>query len=124
MLTTRSTRRLTRIGIQVYSLREAARRDLETTLGDIAAIGYSDVELLASSKNFGMRPSRVREVLDRTGLRAPSTHVAAEALDNLDKELDDAQILGHEYLIVASLPTGGKPTLDEYRHWADRLNEA
>jgi sugar phosphate isomerase/epimerase len=124
MLMTRSTRRLTRIGIQIYSLREAAKRDLERTLAEIAAIGYSDVEMLASFNNFGMPSSRLREVLDRNGLRAPSTHIAAEALDDLESTLDEAKILGHEYIVVASLPTAKERTLDDYRWWADRLNEA
>src|ERR687894_304910 len=68
-------RRLKRVGIQLYSLRDDARRDLEGTLAEIARIGYKDVELLGSMNNFGMPPARLREVLDRNGLRAPSTHV-------------------------------------------------
>ncbi len=117
-------RRLRSAGIQLYSLRDDARRDLERTLADIAAIGYKDVELLGSMDNFGMPPARLREVLDRNGLRAPSTHVSGGALDNLQKQLDDAQTLGHQYIVVASLPIEGQRTLDDYRRWADRLNEA
>jgi sugar phosphate isomerase/epimerase len=120
----RRVRRLRRIGLQLYSLRDDARRDLERTLAEIAAIGYRDVELLGSFDNFGTPPARLREILDRNGLRAPSTHVSGSALDELERQLDDAQILGHEYVIVASLPSTGQPTLDHYRRWADRLNEA
>jgi sugar phosphate isomerase/epimerase len=117
-------RRLRRVGIQLYTLRDDARRDLERTLGDIAAAGYNDVEMLGSMNNFEMPPARVRQILDRNGLRAPSTHVSGSALDDLDRQLADAATLGHQYLIVASLPLGEHPTLDGYRHWADRLNEA
>jgi sugar phosphate isomerase/epimerase len=117
-------RRLRRVGIQLYTLRDQARRDLERTLADIAATGYGDVELLGSFNNFGMPPARLREVLDRHGLRAPSTHVSGNALDDLERQLDDAQTLGHHYIIVASLPIRGQPTLDDYRRWADRLNDA
>jgi sugar phosphate isomerase/epimerase len=120
---TPASRRLRRVGIQLYTLRDDARRDLERTLGDIAQAGYKDVELLSSMNNFGMPPDRLRGILDRNGLRAPSTHVDGGALDDLDRQIDTAKILGHEYLILASLPTD-KPTLDDYRHWADRLNEA
>jgi sugar phosphate isomerase/epimerase len=118
------SRRLRRVGVQLYSLRDDAKRDLERTLADIAAAGYNDVELLSSMSNFGMPPARLRAVLDRVGLRAPSTHVGGAAFDDLDRQLDDAQILGHEYLVLASLPISGKATLDDYRRWADRLNEA
>lgn len=63
--------KLNRVGLQLYSLRDAARIDLERTLADIASIGYKDVELLGSMNNFGMPPTRLREVLDRNGLQAP-----------------------------------------------------
>jgi sugar phosphate isomerase/epimerase len=121
---TRSTRRLNRIGIQIYSLRDAASLDLEQTLADIAAIGYSDVEMLGSFDNFGMRAPRLRQLLDRNGLRAPSTHVAADSLGDLEKVLDEAEILGHRYIVVASLPVDRPRALHEYKRWADRLNEA
>ncbi len=116
--------RLDRIGLQLYSLRDDAKQNLERTLGDIAGAGYTDVELLGSFNNFGIPPARLRTILDRLGLRAPSTHVGGNALDDLDRQLDDARTLGHEYVIVASLPLRGTPTLDDYRRWADRLNEA
>lgn len=117
-------RRLKRVGIQLYSMRDDARRDLERTLADIASIGYKDIELLGSMSNFGMPPKRLREVLDRVGLRAPSTHVSGNALADLDRQLDDAKTLGHDYFIVASLPIQGERTVDGYRNWADRLNAA
>lgn len=115
-------RRLRRVGLQLYTLRDDARRDLEGTLTNIARIGYKDVELLSSMNNFGMEPTRLRALLDRLGLRAPSTHLSGETFDNLDRQIEVAKILGHQYLVLASLPTD-KPTLDDYRHWADRLNE-
>lgn len=118
------TRRLKRVGIQLYSLRDDARRELERTVADIATIGYKDIELLGSMNNFGMPPARLRDVLDRNGLRAPSTHVSGNALADLDRQLDDARTLGHEYLIVASLPISGPRSVDDYRRWADRLNES
>lgn len=117
-------RRLRTVGVQLYSLRDDARRDLERTLAAIAAIGYSDVELLGSFDNFGMPAARLRQVLDRNGLRATSTHVSGNALDDLERQLEDALTLGHQYIVVASLPMQGRRTLDDYRRWADRLNDA
>lgn len=118
------TRQLRRVGIQLYSLRDDARRNLESTIADIATAGYKDVELLGSMKNFDMPPAKLRQVLDRNGLRAPSTHVGGNALDSLSQQLDEAQTLGHEYVVVASLPIQGTRTLSDYHHWADRMNEA
>jgi len=117
-------RRLKRVGVQLYSLRDAAKVDLERTLADIAAVGYRDVELLGSMNNFGMAPERLRAVLDRLGLRAPSTHVGTNLFDDLDRQIDVARTLGHEYLIVAGFPEERRKTLDDYRQWAERFNVA
>ncbi len=119
------TARVERIGIQLYTLRDAARANLEQTLTDIANIGYREVELLDSMQNFGMPPAKLRALLDRLHLRAPSTHISTEALNDLPRLIGDAHVLGHDYVIVASLPLDPKnPTLDDYRRWADRLNAA
>jgi sugar phosphate isomerase/epimerase len=118
------TRRLKKVGIQLYTLRDDARRDLEGTLVNIARAGYKEVELLSSMNNFGMPPTQLRAILDRNGLTAPSTHVETGIFSNLQPQIDDANILGHQYLIVASLPDGEKLGLDDYRRWADRFNEA
>lgn len=117
-------RRLRTVGIQLYSLRDDARRDLERTLAEIAGMGYRTIEMLGSMNNFGMPAPQLRQVLDRNGLRAVSTHVGGRALDDLDRTLDEAATLGHEYVIVASLPIQGQRSLDDYRRWADRFNEA
>jgi sugar phosphate isomerase/epimerase len=116
--------RVERVGIQLYTLRDEARRDLAGTLAAIAAAGYAEVELLGSMRNFGMPPAQLREVLDRNKLRAPSTHVGAAALDDLPRQLDEARVLGHTYLIVAGLPAEQRRTADDYRRWADRFNAA
>jgi sugar phosphate isomerase/epimerase len=97
---------------------------VERTLADIAAIGYTDVEMLGSMSNFGVAPARLRATLDRVGLRAPSTHVGAGALDDLEKNLDEASTLGHEYVVVASFPAVHRRTLDDVRRWADKFNAA
>jgi len=122
--TTTGTRRLRRVGIQLYTLRDDARRDLEGTLVNIARTGYKEVELLGSMNNFGMAPERLRAILDQNGLTAPSTHVDVNVFDDLQRQIDIAKVLGHQYLIVASLPDGEKLGPDDYRRWADRFNEA
>jgi sugar phosphate isomerase/epimerase len=119
------TRRLKRIGIQLYTLRDDAKGNLEGTLTNIANAGYKEVELLASMNNFGMPAVQLRALLDKLGLTAPSTHIGAENFDNLNAVFDEAGTLGHQYIVLASLPYGpGKATLDDYRRWADKLNEA
>lgn len=113
-----------RLGIQLYTLRDAARKDLAGTLANIASIGYTDVELLGSMNNFGMPARELRATLDRLGLHAPSTHVDVDVLDAMDRALDEAQVLGHEQLVIPSLPDEMRRTLDDWRRAADRMNEA
>ena len=116
------TRQLSKVGIQLYTLRDDAAKDLEGTLRNIAAAGYKEVELLSGMKNFGMPPKQLRTLLDSLGLRAPSTHVGMNAFDNMTLEMDNAQTLGHDYIVLASL--SDNPSLDDYRRAADKLNEA
>jgi sugar phosphate isomerase/epimerase len=63
--------------------------------------------------------------LAREGLKAPSAHIAPEILlTSWPKSLEDAKLLGHEYLIVPSLPSETDHSLDKWREWADRFNTA
>src|SRR5829696_8240865 len=117
-------RRLERIGIQLYTLRDAAQASLDRTLADIAATGYTDVEMLMSMRNFGHTPKEVRAMLDKHGLRAPSTHIGTETLTNVDAAVDEARTLGHSYLVLANLPDEGRKSLETFREWGDRLNRA
>ena len=117
-------RRLKRIGVQLYTLRDAAKVDLDRTLGDIAAAGYKDVEMLSSMHNFNHSPADVRGMLDKHGLRAPSTHIGVETLANVDSAVDEARTLGHKYLILADLPAENRKSLDAFRAFADKLNRA
>lgn len=117
--------RLSRIGLELYSVRDAMRRDPERTLAAVRAMGYSDVELLWSFGNFSRTPQQVRASLDHEGLRAPSAHVSPAAiLVGWQRSLDTAKMLGHEYIIVPSFTADTDRTLDDWREWADRFNEA
>jgi sugar phosphate isomerase/epimerase len=117
--------RLDRIGLELYSVRNAMRADPERTLAAVRAIGYTDVELLWSHGNFGRSPQQVRDTLAHEGLRAPSAHISSTTiLVGWERSLDTAKMLGHEYLIVPSLEADLGLTLDHWREWADLFNTA
>ncbi len=117
--------KLNRVGLELYAVRNAMRADPERTLAAVRAIGYRDVELLWSFDNFGRTPRQVRATLDHEGLTAPSAHMAPETiLDNWEKSLEAAHLLGHQYLVVPSLPDETQHSLDAWRRWADRFNTA
>jgi sugar phosphate isomerase/epimerase len=117
--------RLDRIGLELYAVRDAMKQDPERTLASVRAIGYRDVELLWSFDNFGRSPREVRDALDKEGLRAPSAHIAPETIQkDWVRSLETAKLLGHDYLIVPTLPPDTATSLDRWREWADRFNAA
>jgi len=83
------------------------------------------VELLWSMGNFGRTTAQVRASLDREGLKAPSAHIDPTIITrDWTRSLDDARLLGLEYLIAPSLPDEARTSLDVWRRWADRFNAA
>ena len=120
-----AARRLQRIGLELYSVRDQMAKDPERTMAAVAKMGYQDVEILWSAGNFGRTAKQVRAALDQTGLKAPSAHMSpATILVGWERSLDTARMLGHEYLIVPSFTPDTEGTLDDWREWADRFNAA
>ena len=115
-------RRLSRIGMQLYTVRRELERDFGGTLAKVAALGYREVEFAGY---FGHRPAEVRSLLARQRLSAPAAHVQlSELRGDLRPMLDAAHVIGHRYLLVAWLPPEERRSLDDYRRLADLFNEA
>src|SRR5213078_4443119 len=76
--TTHNARRLDKVGIQLYTVRDQMKADFEGTLAHVAEIGYKEVEFAGY---FDHTPADVRAILDRHGLSAPSTHIALGEID-------------------------------------------
>jgi sugar phosphate isomerase/epimerase len=120
-----SGNRLQHIGLELYSVRHAMAQDPERTMAAVAGVGYTDVELLWSMDNFGLTTAQVAAALKQDGLRAPSAHISPFILFvGWERHLETAKQLGHEYLIVPSLPPEASQTLDDWREWADHFNAA
>ncbi|MFL5614231.1 MAG: TIM barrel protein [Gemmatimonadaceae bacterium] len=116
--------RLKHVGLELYSVRKAMRADPEGTLAAVRAAGYTAVELLWSLNNFNRTVPQVKASLAHEGLRAPSAHISPSNLtEDWEKHLDDAKLLGMNYLIVASLPESAN-TIDLWKQWADTFNTA
>jgi len=116
---------LSRIGLELYSVRREMAKDFDGTIAAVRRIGYTDVELLWSFNNFGKSPAEVKAALQSEGLRAPSAHLSPTAiLVGWERRLEIARTLGHDYLIVPSLTADTSRTLDDWRDWADKFNAA
>jgi sugar phosphate isomerase/epimerase len=115
--------RISRIGIQLYTLRREMAGDFDGTLAQVASIGYREVEFAGY---YERTPAQVRAVLERTGLDAPSSHVgdAAAVRGDWQRTLDVAKEIGHRFVTVAWLAEGDRRSLDDYRRLAELFNQA
>jgi len=110
------------IGLQLYTVRKAMQSDFDGTLKRVAAVGYKQVEFAGL---FGHPAARVRGVIDRLGLSAPSMHVPFEALgEGWNGALEEARLLGCRYIVIPSIPDSLRKSLDDYRRVADQFNRA
>lgn len=113
---------LTRIGIQLYTVRRDLARDVEGTLAKLAAIGFKEVEFAGFPQGTA---ASLRAMLDRHGLTAVSNHVGLRVLRaDRDRTLDDAAVLGQRYIVVASISAAERRTIDDWKRTAARFNEA
>ena len=73
-------RKLDKIGVQLYSVRELFKKDFEETLAKVAAIGYREVEFAGY---FDHSPKDVRAAVDRHGVghRRPARPARPQATD-------------------------------------------
>jgi sugar phosphate isomerase/epimerase len=113
------------IGLELYSVREALKRDLEGTLRSVGKIGYQCVEFYAPYFEWSAtRTKQIRQLLDDLGLRCYSTH-NDESYFKADKILrarDMNLTLGCKYMVMSS--SDPKPTVDGWKGVADELNSA
>ena len=101
-----------RIGVQLYSVRDRLEKDFAGTLEGVARIGFKEVEFAGY---YNRSPEEVRSLLDRLGLRAPSSHIMLDAITkDLAGQVKAAKTIGHEYITVPALiqPLMGKVTPD------------
>ncbi len=114
--------RIEKVGVQLYTVRDAMAADFDGTLAKVAQIGYKEVEFAGY---YNHDAKAVRALLDKLGLAAPSTHVGFDVLgEPWQKVLDDSKVIGHQYVVVPSIPDDLRKTLDGYRRAAEQFNKA
>jgi sugar phosphate isomerase/epimerase len=91
------------------------------TIARVAAIGYKEVEFAGY---FGRTPAEVRALLAQNGLTSPSTHLPYESLDNWQKALDDANVIGQQWVTLPWIPEEKRRTADDWKGIAARFNTA
>ena len=110
--------RITKIGLQTYTLREALGQDFLGTLKMIKAVGYDYVEL--NDRNFtDQTPQQLKDMLDEVGLPSPASHMGYDSIvADPDSAAMTARILGCEYLVIPYMADDQRSLADWKRHAA------
>jgi len=113
------------VGLELYSVREGLKKDLDGTLRAVAQMGYQCVEFYAPYFDWtDAQTKQVRKLLDDLGMRCYSTHNSAKFLspENINHARDKNMTLGSRYIVVASVQP--EPAPDGWGAVADLLNSA
>ncbi len=114
-------RKLKKIGLQLYTVRDLMKTDLPGTLAKVAAIGYKEVEFAGY---FGRTPAEIRELLRRNHLTSPSTHIPIDTLEkDSQKAFADAKATGHQWVVVPWVPPERRKTADDWKAIAALLKK-
>lgn len=121
--------RIQKIGLELYTVRDALDKDFEGTIARVAKMGYKEVELaqfFAHLPTFNPSAKRTREILDADGLVSPSSHIPYSAIskENLPKVIEASKILGHSYIVNPSIDRAVLKQPDGWKRAAEAFNRA
>jgi sugar phosphate isomerase/epimerase len=113
--------RIDKVGVQLYTVRDLMKTDFDGTIAKVAKIGYKEVEFAGY---FGRTPKQVREVIEKNGLKAPSTHVQYNELDEeFPSVIDASKTIGLEYIICPWIPPELRQSPDIWKQAAEKFNK-
>jgi len=115
-------RKISKVGIQTYTLREIFEPDPKGTLEMIKAAGYDYVEL--NERNFVSRGAQeLKDMLDEVGLPSPATHMNYDAsFQSKDEVIKVGNTLGLKYIVVPYMPDDRR-SLEDWKEHAILLAE-
>jgi sugar phosphate isomerase/epimerase len=107
----------TRVGLQLYTIRDECVRDFERTLRRVAGLGFDGVELFDL---HGHDPALVRRWLDDLDLVVAGRHAGLELLEtNLPALADELRVLGTERVALSWIDP--PESADEARAAVERI---
>ena len=112
-----------KIGLQLYTVRDAMKKDIPGTIAKIASIGYNTVEAAGYSegKFYGMEPLEFKNLVEDNGMKVTSSHVMFEEVES-GRAIDAHKKLGVDYLIFPVFPFRVHEAEDDYKQAAAILN--
>ncbi len=139
-------KRLTKVGIQLFSIAQLLEKDFRGTITMLANMGYKEIELFGpypysaeAAKNswqsitpmlgfsgsgyFGLKETEVKSIFKDHGLKIPAIHTDLLTLENhMDRLSKASDTLGFEYVILPAIPEERRRSLDDYKRIADTFN--
>ena len=123
------------IGLQIYTLRDQLREDIEGTLRKVADLGYSYIEVFGYREGayFGIPVRDMRALIDGLGLKVPSGHTGTGAtepelegtiINGWERAVADAKAMGQEYIVCAYLVESERQSIDDYKRLSELFNRA
>lgn len=106
------------VGVQLYTVREQAEKDLGAVLAHLGMIGYKEVETYWSVYTHPAK--ELRKMIVDNGLAVPSGHFD---YDGLESKLDYAKELGVQYVVCPMLPKDMWTSADGFKKAADQFNK-
>jgi len=116
------SRRIERLGMQLYTVRDAMAKDFDGTLAKVAALGYKEVEFAGY---FDKTPQEVKAALAKHGLTAPSTHIPYDQLgDKFPKVVEASKIIGHQFIVNPWIDESIRNQPGAWKRAAETFNQA
>jgi sugar phosphate isomerase/epimerase len=120
-----------KFGLEIYSLRREAQKDLPATLAMIRNFGTTDLEV---GEFYGRSALEFRRLLDTAGLKATSMMAAHERLTKETQAVArDAHALGADYVVCSTIPHRNRKKLtaedchqaiEDFNRWGRVLAES
>src|SRR3954468_10333040 len=114
--------KIERLGMQLYTVRDAMGKDFDGTLAKVASLGYKEVEFAGY---FDKTPQQVKAALAAHGLTSPSTHIGYDLLgDKFPKVIEASTIIGHQFIVNPWIDEKVRNEPGSWARFADTFNKA
>jgi sugar phosphate isomerase/epimerase len=114
--------KIEKVGVQLYTVRDAMKQDFDGTLAKVAAIGYKEVEFAGY---FDHSPKEVRAALKRHGLLSPACHVDYASLgEKWPGVIESSKIIGQSYIVNPWVEEEIRNQPDSWKRIAETFNRA
>ena len=111
-----------KFGLQLYSVRDAAKADLLGTVRKVADMGYQGVQFAGF---FDTPAKALKQVLDEKQISVAGTHTGLDALtgDKLKETMAYNHEIGNDLVICPFLDVSARSTRDDYKRTAEQFNK-